>query len=58
MVRSSLVAIQLPLAREPSAVVWARVWCAFAEIVGRAWRQDGGADELSVSGNFKESVEL
>ena len=36
----------------------ARVWRAFAEIVGRAWRQDGGVDELSVTGNFKESVEI
>ena len=34
----------------------ARVWRAFAEIAGRVWRQDGGADELSVTGNFKESV--
>ena len=23
---------------------------------GKVWRQDGGADELSVTGNFKESV--
>ena len=36
----------------------ARAWRAFAEIAGRAWRQDGGADELSVTGNFKESVEI
>ncbi|OLA08193.1 MAG: hypothetical protein BHW21_09645 [Eubacterium sp. 45_250] len=36
----------------------ARAWRAFTEIVGRAWRQDGGADELSVTGNFKESVEI
>ena len=35
----------------------ARAWRAFAEIAGRVWRQDGGADELSVTGNFKESVE-
>ena len=25
---------------------------------GKVWRQDGGADKLSVSGNFKESVEI
>ena len=35
----------------------ARAWRAFAEIAGRVWRQDDGADELSVTGNFKESVE-
>ena len=36
----------------------ARVRRAFAEIAGGVWSQDGGADELSVTGNFKESVEI
>ena len=36
----------------------ARAWRAFAEIAGRVWSQDGGADELFVTGNFKESVEI
>ena len=35
----------------------ARVRRAFAEIAGGVWSQDDGADELSVTGNFKESVE-
>ena len=56
MVRSSLVAIQLPLAREPSAVVRGEGVACFCGDCGKVWRQDGGADELSVTGNFKESV--
>ena len=36
----------------------ARAWRVFAEIAGRVLRQDGGADELSVTGNFKENVEI
>ena len=36
-------------------------WCGgvacFCGDCGKVWRQDGGADEPSVTGNFKESVE-